>query len=114
MELVVLAECSSDFMIMTILAGSHINGYRKTNIALIAEDLNMEKREVRLLKSSGHACRILTHLVRGRTLTTAQAFNLFHCTSLHSRLSELKRRGWKIRSTELKLKSGKRCRQYSI
>jgi hypothetical protein len=69
---------------------------------------------MRKLIPGSHSYLILRHLVRGHTLTSMQAMRLIGTVSLHSRLSELKRRGWKIRSTELKLKSGKRCRQYSI
>lgn len=69
---------------------------------------------MRPLKSSGHACLILTHLLRGRTLTTFQAFRLFKCTSLHSRLSELRRRGWRIKTRPLVLRSKKRIAVYSL
>jgi hypothetical protein len=74
----------------------------------------MKGRQVRLLKPSGHACMILSHMLRGHTLTTFQAFRLFQCTSLHSRLSEIRARGWNVRSSELKLKSGRKVLRYSI
>jgi hypothetical protein len=75
----------------------------------------MEKpKQVRLLKPSGHACMILSHMLRGHSLTTMQSFRLFGCTSLHSRLSEIRARGWNVRSRELKLKSGRKVLQYSI
>lgn len=69
---------------------------------------------MRLLKPDGHCGRILAHLVRGRTLTTMSAMRLFGTVSLHSRLAELRRRGWKFSKHELKLKSGRRCLVYSL
>jgi Helix-turn-helix domain len=74
----------------------------------------MHSKQVRLLKPTGHACRILHHLVSGRTLTVMQAFRLFECCSLSSRLNELRKRGWMVKSREVRLKSGKRVQQYSL
>jgi hypothetical protein len=75
----------------------------------------MEKpKQVRLLKPTGHACMILSHMLRGHTLTTFQAFRLFQCTSLHSRLSELKARGWRVKSKPLVLRSKRRIQVYSL
>jgi hypothetical protein len=70
--------------------------------------------EMRPLKTSGHACRILARLVKGQSITNAQATRLFDCYSLSSRICELKRRGWAIRSTPLVLRSKKRIAVYSL
>lgn len=60
-----------------------------------------------LLKPGSHNFRIVRHLAGGRTLTNAAATRMFDCFSLSSRVSELRRRGWKILSERTRLKSGK-------
>jgi hypothetical protein len=66
------------------------------------------------LKPGSHNWKIMRHLAGGRPLTNAAAVRLFECFSLSSRICELKRRGWNVTSTPLKLKSGKRVVQYEM
>lgn len=64
------------------------------------------------LKDGSQNARILGHLVHGRTLTRVQAYRLFDCLALPSRISELKRRGHRIQREMIDLASGKTVANY--
>ena len=57
---------------------------------------------------------LLAHLKAGRSLTTWQAINIFHCTRLAARVFELKERGIKVKTRMLTLRTGVRVAQYSL
>ena len=57
---------------------------------------------------------ILDHLERGNTLTPLDAFTLFNCLALHSRIAELRSRGFDIACEMVKTPSGKFVGQYSL
>jgi helix-turn-helix protein len=57
---------------------------------------------------------ILRHLKTGKVLTTASTARLFKCYRLAARVYDLRRRGHRINSAMIKLKSGRRCAVYSL
>ena len=57
---------------------------------------------------------ILSHLQNGGTLTPLEAFQLCGTLALHSRISELRERGYGIQMELVRLPSGKHVGQYSL
>lgn len=55
---------------------------------------------------------ILVHLQAGKTLTPAEAYEKFNCLALHSRIAELRDRGFKIDCKLVEVPSGKRVGCY--
>jgi len=58
--------------------------------------------------------RIYKHLVSGKSLTAIQALDKFGCFRLAARIAELKRMGFRIKTTTKTNKQGKRFASYSI
>ena len=46
--------------------------------------------------SKTQTAAILTHLQRGRTISSMTAFDRFNCVSLHRRLADLRAQGHKV------------------
>jgi len=60
------------------------------------------------------SAQILTHLKRGRTVSSLNALNLFGCLRLAARIYELKARGHAIKRDSVQLPGGKRIAVYSL
>ena len=56
---------------------------------------------------------ILQHLFSGNTITPAQAYELYGSLALHSRIAELRARGFKI-DKKIQTANGKRWGEYSL
>lgn len=69
---------------------------------------------VRGLRQGSQCSKILTMLQRGGVMTAAKAVRLFECYRLSERIRELRRYGYRIHSTMVKLPSGKRCACYAM
>jgi hypothetical protein len=69
---------------------------------------------MKALKEGSQNARILGYLAHGKTLTPISALRLFDCWALSSRVSELRRRGHKIKRQMVDLSSGKSVAQYSL
>ena len=67
---------------------------------------------VRVPESETQAGQILRYLKNGGTLTPLEALQLFGCFSLSQRCGELKRAGWPIYSSMVKVGEGKRVAKY--
>jgi hypothetical protein len=63
---------------------------------------------------SSQAGQILRHLQSVGPLTSLDALHLFGCARLASRISDLKNKGYPIRSRFVDLPNGKRVSEYSI
>ncbi len=57
---------------------------------------------------------ILEHLESGKTLTPLQALHFFGCLRLSARILDLKDAGHNIKTTMIKLSTGKRVAQYEL
>ena len=57
---------------------------------------------------------ILAHLQSGRTLTPAQAYELCGTLACHSRMAELRERGYPVVCEMVKTAGHKRVGQYSL
>jgi hypothetical protein len=66
------------------------------------------------LKDGSQAQQILSHLVRGRTLTPLQALEKFDCLRLGGRIHQLRRRGHKIKREMIELRNNKHVARYSL
>lgn len=58
--------------------------------------------------------QIKAWLLKGNTLTSLQALNLFGCMRLASRIHDLQNRGLAIHKEKIQVPSGKYVTQYSI
>jgi len=58
--------------------------------------------------------RILNYMLKGGSLTPLKAFKLFDCWALSSRISDIRRLGYNVKSEPVKLKSGTWVSKYSI
>ncbi len=67
------------------------------------------------LKAHSQNSRLLAHLVRGKTVTSMEAFRRFGVTSLHRRLAELRERGHRIDyGREYTTREGVKCKKYRL
>lgn len=66
------------------------------------------------LPSAPKTLAVLRELHRGRKLTPLDALRLCNVLSLSQRVGDLKRLGWKIKSTPKTLPSGSRVSEYSL
>ena len=57
---------------------------------------------------------ILSHLQAGYTLTPADAYQRFSTLAMHSRIAELRERGWPIICVMVETPNGKRVGCYSL
>lgn len=57
--------------------------------------------------------QIYAHLADGGTITPLEAFQLYGCLALHSRIDELRGRGIEIETVMIEI-NGKRVGQYSM
>lgn len=58
--------------------------------------------------------RILAHLQKGRKLTALEALARFDCFRLSARISDLKERGYPIKTDMITLKNGKIVAEYKL
>ena len=58
--------------------------------------------------------RMLKYLRTGRSLTPLKALHIFGCLSLSQRMGDLRRSGQRIGSMMVRLKGGKRVKEYWI
>ena len=58
--------------------------------------------------------QVLDHLKSRGTLTSMQAFRMFDITRLPDRARDLRAAGVAVKSTMIRLPSGRRCAQYSL
>ena len=59
------------------------------------------------------SAQILAHLEAGNTITPAQAYDLYGTLALHSRIAELRARGYEI-DMVMRSSGGKRWGEYSL
>lgn len=64
--------------------------------------------------SASQNAQIKAWLLKGNTLTSLQALNLFGCMRLASRIHDLQNRGLSIHKEKIQVPSGKYVTQYSI
>ncbi len=66
-------------------------------------------------KNKSQVQQILNAMLAGQKITALKAIDKFKCLRLASRIAEIKSTGkYKIKSEFIKLKSGKRVKEYSI
>lgn len=66
-------------------------------------------------ESSASQCKLIQQwLLDGHTITQVEAYNMFHCFRLASRIHDLRRRGMQITATKIQTPSGKYITQYSL
>lgn len=58
--------------------------------------------------------QLLSAMFDGMKFTVLTGLKQKHCMSVSQRMSELKRDGWPVTSRWVKLKSGKRVKEYSL
>lgn len=58
--------------------------------------------------------QIRNYLNKGRSLTPLQALDKFNCFRLAARIADLRNEGMNIKTTNLKLKSGKTVAKYHL
>ena len=66
------------------------------------------------LKSGSQNSRLLAHLSRGRTITSMEASRRFGVVSLQSRLSELRKRGYRIEGEFYTTRQGVKVKRYRL
>jgi hypothetical protein len=64
-------------------------------------------------KPKSQADRILTHLIKGKTLTALQALDKFQTLRLAARIKDLREDGFAIQ-TNIQIRNGKRVAVYKI
>lgn len=69
---------------------------------------------MRNLKVDGHCERILRFTLRGRGITTLEAFKRFKCCRLSERIRELERRGHAFEREPFVSREGKRLVRYFL
>ena len=58
--------------------------------------------------------QVYRHFTQGRSLTPLSALNLFGVMRLGARIWEIRQRGFKVRSTLVRLQNGKHVARYSL
>jgi hypothetical protein len=70
--------------------------------------------DIAVLTPKTQSDAILAHLSRGLPITPLEALDRFGCFRLGARIWDLRKQGWKINATLLKLSNGKRVAQYRM
>lgn len=65
-------------------------------------------------KGRSQADKILRHLQGGRGITSLQAFTKYDCMRLASRISDLKKKGYRIATKWIVTRSGKHVVEYRM